>query len=162
MALSKELQKALNDQYNFELESAYIYLGMAGDCTGKDYAGAAHFLQEQAKEEVEHAMKFYEFITDMDGAVALQGMAEPKNEYGSLLEVMETALAHEKKVTSNIYAIAQIATKEESYDTLQFLNWFFEEQREEENTFKPLVARLKGIQDLPAEIHRLDAELGRR
>lgn len=159
---SKKLLKMLNTQYNFELESAYVYLAMAADCTNKGLNGTAHWMKKQATEELEHAMKFYEFIADMDGDISQLAIPAPKNSYASLLEVMEVALAHEKKVTAGIYAIAKLASEEGSFDTLEFLNWFFAEQREEENTLKPFVERLKVIEGNKVEVFRFDAELGRR
>ena len=159
---SKKLLEMLNDQYNFELESAYVYLAMAADSTNKGLDGTAHWMQLQAQEEIEHAMKFYEFIADMDGDVSQKAIPEPKNEYDSLLEIMETALAHEKIVSAYIYELANRDLEEGCFDTLEFLNWFFMEQREEENTLKPYVQRLKAIGDNMIEVFRFDAELGQR
>ena len=75
---SEKLLNALNDQFNFELLSGYYYMGMAAYCSAENMNGFAHFLIEQAKEEYEHAMKFYDFINDMDGRVRAQAMEEPK------------------------------------------------------------------------------------
>ena len=159
---SEKLLGALNDQFNFELLSGYYYLAMAAYCSSENWNGMAHFLEEQAKEEYEHAMKFYSFINDMDGRVLAQAMEEPKNDYNSLLEVFEAALHHEQLVTSKIYNLLDIAKEEKCYATDSFLQWFVEEQLEEENSMKDIIFALEGIDEKFQGLYLLDKELGRR
>ena len=159
---TEKLMKALNDQFNFELESGYYYMAMAAYCSAENMNGMAHFLHEQAKEEYEHAMKFYTFINDMDGRVMNKAISEPKNEYSSFLEVFETGLSHEKLVTSKINDIMKMAQEENDYPTIQFLQWFIEEQLEEENTMKDIVFKLENIKDNYQGLYLLDRELGQR
>lgn len=159
---SEKLLNALNDQYNFELLSGYYYMGMAAYCSDKNMNGFAHFMIEQAKEEYQHSMKFYDFIYDMDGRVMTQAMPQPKNEYASFLEVFEDALSHEKLVTTEINKLLDMATEEKCYATIQFLQWFVEEQREEENTMKDIIFKLEGIKDDFQGLYLLDKELGER
>lgn len=159
---SEKLLKALNDQFNFEIASGYYYMGMAAYCSDKNFNGFAHFFIEQAKEEYSHAMKFYDFIYDMDGRVMTQAIEEPKNEYSSFLEVFEEALAHEKLVTSKINNLLEMAEEEKSYPTIQFLQWFVEEQLEEENSMKDVIFKLEGIKDNFHGLYLLDKELGAR
>lgn len=159
---SEKLLKGLNDQFNFELLSGYYYMGMAAYCSDENMNGFAHFLVEQAKEEYEHAMKFYAFIYDMDGRVITQAMEQPKNDYSSFLEVFEEALAHEKLVTSKINDLLEMAMEEKSYPTIQFLQWFVEEQLEEENSMKDIIFKLEKIKDSSHGLFMLDRELGSR
>ncbi len=159
---TEKLLKGLNDQFNFELLSGYYYMGMAAYCSDEGMNGFAHFLIEQAKEEYEHAMKFYGFIYDMDSRVMTQAMDEPKNEYASFLEVFEEALAHEKLVTERINNLLEMAIEEKSYPTVQFLQWFVEEQLEEENSMKDIIFKLEKMQDKPQGLFMLDKELGSR
>ena len=159
---SEKLLKELNNQFNFELLSGYYYMGMAGYCSDEDMNGFAHFLIEQAKEEYEHAMKFYDFIYDMDGRIMAQAMEEPKNEYDSFLEVFEAALSHEELVTSKINKLMDLAIEEKSYATMQFLQWFIEEQVEEENSMKDIIVKLERLQDKAHGLYMLDKELGSR
>ena len=159
---SEKLLKALNDQFNFEIASGYYYMGMAAYCSDKNFNGFAHFFIEQAKEEYSHAMKFYDFIYDMDGRVMTQAIEEPKNEYSSFLEVFEEALAHEKLVTSKINNLLEMAEEEKSYPTIQFLQWFVEEQLEEENSMKDVIFKLEGIKDNFHVLYLLDKDLGAR
>lgn len=159
---SEKLLKALNDQYNLEILSGYYYMGMAAYCSDENMDGFAHFMIEQAKEEYFHSMKFYDFIYDMDGRVMTQAMPEPKNEFASFLEVFQAALDHEKVVTSEINKLLDLAIEEKSHATVQFLQWFVEEQREEENTMKDVIFKLEGIKDNFQGQYLLDKELGSR
>ncbi|MFA5575858.1 MAG: ferritin [Tissierellaceae bacterium] len=159
---TEKLLNALNDQFNFELSSGYVYMAMAAYCSDENMNGFAHFFIEQAKEEYEHAMKFYDFINDMDGRVRAQAIEEPKNDYDSFLEAFETALNHEKLVTSKINKLLEMAMEEKSYPTIQFLQWFIEEQLEEENSMKDIIFKLEGIKDNFHGLYQLDKELGQR
>ncbi len=159
---SEKLIKELNNQFNFELLSGYYYMGMAAYCSDQNMNGFAHFLIEQAKEEYEHAMKFYDFIYDMDGRVTTQAIPEPKNDFDSFVEVFETALGHEKEVTARINNLLDIAMAEKSYPTVQFLQWFVEEQIEEENTMKDIIFKLGKMENHPQGLFMLDSQLGLR
>ena len=159
---SENLLKELNNQFNFELLSGYYYMGMAAYCSDENMNGFAHFLIEQAKEECENAMKFYDFIYDMDGRVRAQAMEEPKNDYNSFLEVFEEALGHEKLVTSKINNLLELAMEEKSYPTIQFLQWFIEEQVEEENSMKDIIFKLEKMKGNSHGLFMLDKELGSR
>lgn len=159
---SEKLMKELNDQFNFELLSGYYYMAMAAYCSDENMNGFAHFFVEQAKEEYSHAMKFYEFIYDMDGRVMTQAMSQPKNEFNSFLEVFEDALKHEKEVTSRINNLLELAMEEKSYPTVQFLQWFVEEQLEEENSMKDIIFKLEKVGDHPQGMFMLDHQLGSR
>ena len=162
MRVSEKLIKALNDQYNFELQSGYEYLGMVHDFKDKDWEGFAHFMDLQSKEEYEHAEKFQKFIESIDGRVELYELTKPRNEYSSVKEVFETALGHEKLVTSKIEALYEMALEEKSYVVVEFLNWFLKEQVEEEDTMRSICSQLDKMGDSYATLHLYDIELGRR
>ncbi len=159
---SEKLIKALNDQFNFELLSGYHYMGMAAYCSAENMNGFAHFFIEQAKEEYEHAMKFYNFIYDIDGRVVTQAMGEPKNDFNSFLEVFEAALGHEKAVTAKINDLMGLAVEEKAYPAVQFLQWFVEEQVEEETTMKDIIFKLEKMENHPHALFMLDSQLGAR
>ena len=137
-------------------------MAMASYCDSEDMDGFSHFLHEQSKEEYEHAMKFYDFINDIDGKVTMQAMTEPKNHYNSFLEVFEEALAHEELVTSKINNLLDLATEEKDYPTLQFLQWFIEEQVEEEASMKDIISKLKRIDGKWSALYQLDKALAKR
>ena len=162
MKVSDNVVKALIDQYNFEIESGYVYLAMVHDLTEKNWAGFAHFMDLQAKEEYEHAERFQKFIEKIDGRVELKAIPEPKKEYKSVLEIFKTALEHEKEVTSRIEKIYELALKEKNYVVTDFLKWFLSEQVEEEDTVGKIVTRLERINGNWGGIYILDSQLARR
>lgn len=159
---SEKMLNALNDQFNFELLSGYYYMAMASYCESEEMEGMSHFLHEQAKEEYEHAMKFYEFINDIDGRVKMQAMTEPKNDYSSFLEVFQEALSHEELVTSKINNLLDMAIEEKDYPTMQFLQWFIEEQVEEEASMKAIITKLERIKGNFQGLYQLDKQLAGR
>ncbi len=159
---SEKLLNALNDQFNLELSSGYVYMAMAGYCSDQSMDGMAHFFIQQAHEEYEHAMKFYEFLYDIDSRVNFQAIPEPKNDYASYLEVFQTALAHEELVTSKIHNLLDMAMAEKSYPTMQFLQWFVEEQVEEETTMRDIIVILERVKDSYQGLYALDRELVKR
>jgi len=157
--ISERLFNELNKQMNFEFYSAHIYLAMAAYCAAEDFDGFANFFKVQAEEEKFHAMKFYNYINEMNGRITLEGMTEPQNDYESLLDVFQVAYKHEKIVTSKIYNLTDIATEEREHATISLLKWFIDEQVEEEATFNGLIKRLGRINDDPTSIYMLDNEL---
>lgn len=159
---SEKLLKELNDQFNFELESAYVYMAMAAYCSGEDYDGFAHFFILQAQEEYQHAMRFYDFIYDMDGRAIMKEIPAPDKDYDSVLDAFKKALAHEELVTSKINKIMDLAIEENDYATINFLQWFIEEQVEEENSMKKIISDLERIDGNFQGMYILDKELGQR
>ena len=160
--LSEKLEKSLNDQITFEFYSSYTYLAMAAYCEASDLSGFANFFRVQAKEELDHAMKLYDYVFQKGGRVILGEIEEPKKEYESMVDVFETGLAHERIVTSKIYAITDIATEEREHATMSFLKWFIDEQVEEENNFNSLLKKVKRCEGNSAALYMLDDELATR
>lgn len=97
--LSKSLENAINDQVTFEFYSSYTYLAMAAYCESVDLSGFANFFRVQAKEEIDHAMKFYDYVFQKGGTIVLGEIDKPKDTYKDVVEVFETGLAHEELVT---------------------------------------------------------------
>ena len=162
MKISKNVVDALVEQYNFEIESGYIYLAMVHDLKDKAWDGFAHFMDKQAHEEYEHATKFKHFIEEIGARVELKAIPEPKKEYKSVLEIFEEAYAHEQEVTKRIEHIYELALKEKNYVVVEFLNWFLEEQVEEEDNMRNIVEVLENIKDGYTGLYLYDKELGRR
>src|SRR5919202_4220379 len=152
----------MNDQIGNELFSAYQYLSMAAYCESENLPGFAQWMRAQSQEETEHAMKFYNFILDRNGRVALRGIEEPVVEFGSPLEVFERALEHEKKVTAMINGLYALALRENDYASQTFLQWFVTEQVEEEKNAGDVVETLRMIGDGSEALFLLDRELGQR
>ena len=160
--LSEKLEKSLNDQITFEFYSSYTYLAMAAFCEASDLSGFANFFRVQAKEELDHAMKFYDYVFQKGGRVILGEIEEPQKEYESMIDVFETGLEHERIVTSRIYDITDIATEEREHATISFLKWFIDEQVEEEDNFSSLLKKVKRCVNNPAALYMLDDELANR
>lgn len=160
--LSKEMQKALNDQMTFELYSAYVYLAMASYMHDENLEGMASWMEAQAQEEVGHAMKFYHYLIDRRSHAEFGALDKPKPSYSSPLEAFETAFKHEQEVTKRIHNIVKLAQKENDYPTESFLTWFVDEQVEEESTTDEVVQRLRQIGDFQPGLFFYDRELGQR
>lgn len=160
--LSKKLTDALNEQMNYEFYSAHVYLATAAYCSAKSLDGFANFFLVQAEEERYHAMKFYNFINDMGERASISAMDQPANTFTDMLDAFEHSLSHEKEVTGRIYHLADLAMDEREHATLTFLNWFIDEQVEEEASFDTLIQRLKRIQHDSHAFEMLDIELSKR
>ena len=163
--LKQETNEALNDQLQLEFASAYLYLGMAAHFAEASLRGFAHWMRLQYEEEEQHALKFFDYITQRGGRVALQSIEAPSvsgPEYGSPLEVFERALAHERHVTERIHALYARAQEARDYPTLTFLQWFVTEQVEEESTVQEIVDRLRLAGGNSTALLFLDRELASR
>lgn len=157
-----KLYEKLNEQFNFELESGYLYLSMAAYCEEKGLDGFAHFMDQQAKEEYGHARKLYHFLFEMDKKPEYKEIPKPEAEFGTFTELFKAALEHEKLVTKKIKDIYKDAIEEGDLDVQQFLDWFVAEQREEEDTFRGIVERLERINESWNGLYIYDRELGQR
>jgi ferritin len=135
---------------------------MAAYCASEDFDGFSNFFKVQAEEEKFHAMKFYNYVNEMNERVVLEGMADPQNNFKSLLDAFEVSLEQEKLVTSKIYNLTDIATEEREHATISLLKWFIDEQVEEESLFTGIIKKLKRIKDDPASLYILDTELAAR
>ncbi len=160
--LSEKLEKSLNDQITFEFYSSYTYLAMSAFCESSDLSGFANFFRVQAKEELDHAMKLYDYVFQKGGKVVLGEIEQPKKEYDSMVDLFETGLSHERIVTNRIYDITDIATEEREHATISFLKWFIDEQVEEENNFNSLLKKVKRCENNSAALYMLDDELANR
>jgi ferritin len=160
--LGKAVEDAMNEQIKNEVFSAYQYLSMAAFCEAENLPGFAHWMRAQAREETEHAMKFYDFILDRNGRVVLQGIDGPLVEFGSPLEVFEKALEHERRVTAMINDLYGLAARENDYASQTFLQWFVTEQVEEEKNAGDVVETLRMVGDKSEALFLLDRELGQR
>lgn len=160
--IPKAMQDAMNEQIKNELYSAYLYLSMAAHFESKTLNGFANWLRIQAKEELGHAMKFFDFILERGGTVSLKAIDQPPSSWNSNLEAFEQVLAHEQKVTKNINDLYELALKEKDYPSQVMLQWFIEEQVEEEKNATEIIEKLKLIEAHGTAVLMLDHELGKR
>jgi ferritin len=162
MEISKELQEAINDQITFELYSGYIYLSMAAYFESINLNGMAHWMKIQASEEYEHAMRFWEHVSDRAGRVILKAIDGPAMEWDSPLAAWENAYEHEKIVTERIFKIGKLAEKLGDKSAIPLLNWFYEEQVEEEEQTQKVADLLRMIGDNQGALFMLDGRLASR
>jgi ferritin len=162
MKLSNKLEKALNDQINLEYVSAFAYLGMAAYFDHTAFTGFGKWMQLQSDEELGHARRFFKYVADRGGKVALEAIPQPKCNYKSPLEAFQASLGHEQKVSAAICAIFELATAEKDYATLSFLKWFLDEQVEEEKTVTEIIAKLELVGDSHSGLYQIDQQAGRR
>lgn len=160
--LNETLLNALNNQVNFEFYSSYTYLAMAGYCESIDLPGFANFFRVQAKEELDHAMKFYDYVYQKNGSIELEMIEKPQITYDGLIDVFQKGYDHEQLVTKKIYELADIAYEVREHATISLLKWFIDEQVEEENSFNALLKKVKRAEGNPAAIYLLDDELANR
>lgn len=160
--LNEKMQEALNEQINAELYSAYLYLSMAAYFESINLSGFATWMRVQTQEELTHTMKIYDFINERGGRVMLKPIAEPPAEWDSPLAVFEAAYKHEQKVTGLINNLVNLAIEEKDHASNNFLQWFVDEQVEEEASADEVVQKLKMVDKAPDGKFMLDRELGQR
>lgn len=160
--ISKKMEASLNRQINAELYSAYLYLSMNSYFNSVNLQGFANWMRIQALEEMTHADKFYKYVSDRGGRVVLDAIEKPPAGWNSPLAVFEQVYKHEQKVTSLIHALVDLAIKEKDHATNTMLQWFVNEQVEEESNADTLVQQLRLIGDNGYGILMLDRELARR
>jgi ferritin len=160
--IGKKLEEAINKQINAEFYSAFLYLSMAADFESKNFTGFAQWLSVQAKEEQAHAMKFYKHLVERGGKVRLSAIAAPKTDWTKPLEAFTEAYEHEKKVTAMIYSLVELAEAEKDYAARSMIQWFVDEQVEEEANSSRIMEQLKLIGDSTNGIFMLDHRLGKR
>lgn len=160
--LNAKMETALNEQINAELYSAYIYLSMSAYFLSIDLKGFANWMNSQAQEEVAHTMKIYNFILDRGGKVKLSAIDGPQTEWESALAVFEAAYKHEQHVTGLIHDLVSLAIEEKDYPTKNLMDWFVDEQVEEEASASEIVEQLKLISGEGHGLLMLDREMAQR
>ena len=160
--LTEKMQTALNAQLNAELYSSYLYLSMNAYFKSVNLDGFANWMHYQAQEELEHSMKFYDFIIQRGGNVQLQQIEAPPTEWSSPLAVFEATLKHEQKVTGLINDLVDVAHEERDHATNIFLQWFVSEQVEEEENVGGVLEQLKLMGDAQGGLFMIDRELAKR
>jgi len=157
-----KVHDALNDQIKNEFYAAYLYLAMVAYFDEKHLDGFAHWMRMQNAEEIAHAMKLFDHLTDIGGRVVLQAIEQPPSDFKSPLHVMQLSLAHEQHVTQKIHELYALAVEEKDYATQVLLQWFVTEQVEEEKSVGDIVGRLQLVGDSPEALLLIDQELASR
>ncbi|WP_251230636.1 ferritin [Adlercreutzia aquisgranensis] len=156
--MDQRVYELLNDQINKELYSSYLYLSFADYYEQKGLKGFANWYNIQAKEELDHALIFRNYLHENSCDVKLLAIDQPNKEFTDFVQPLEAALEHEKYVTSLIHAIYAAAFEAHDYRTMNFLSWFIEEQQEEEDNAETMVTRMKLFGDDAKALYDLDQE----
>lgn len=160
--ISKKLEKAINEQINHELFSEYLYISMQAWFAGENLNGMAAWMQAQSSEERYHAMKFFQYLLDRGGKVELLALDKPPVDFKNPLNAFKEAYKHEQFITDKINKLMDLACKENDHASKSFLQWYVDEQVEEEATAEGIVRQLEMISDNSAGIFMMNAELGKR
>lgn len=160
--LSRNLYNAMNAQVNAELWSAYLYLAMSLDAESKGYKGIANWFYVQFQEEQAHARIFMNYLNSRDEKVELLPIAEVPVSWDSVLDMFRQTLEHERKVTSLINNLAAIAAEDRDYASTSRINWFIDEQVEEEESARDMIAAVEAVEDNKYGMYMLDKELAAR
>lgn len=160
--ISNKIYDLMLEQINAELFSSYLYLSMSAFFEEKNLRGLAKWMKVQSDEEREHAMKFYDYLVTVGKKVILKSITAPRSDWSSIMEVWQDTLVHEKKITDMINKIMYQAVEEKDFASINFLNWFINEQVEEVTTVEEIIAKFEMIGDSKQGLYLLDKELGSR
>ena len=160
--LKQVVQDKINEQINNEFYSSYSYLAMSAYCEHKQFTGCAQWLRIQSQEENTHAMRLYDFLIARGGRVTLSKIQEPKSDYESIAEVFQNVLHQEQEVTDQIDSLYELAMQEKSFAALVELEWFIQEQVEEEKQAREILHKFRLVENDPASLLDLDRELSER
>ena len=160
--MNETISALLNDQINKELYSAYLYLDMANYYDELDLDGYANYYTIQAQEERDHALLFMKYMQNNGLKVTLEAIAKPDKEFHSLLDPLVIAAEHERYVTALINNIYHEAHQAKDYRTMKFLDWFVDEQMEEEENADKMISRYRLFGQDPKGLYLLDQEYAAR
>lgn len=160
--IKKEVLNALNEQINAESYSAYMYLSMAAYFEEMGLSGFANWMKVQYQEESAHALKFFNYLIERNGRVALKAIEQVPVEFNGIVEVFEKTLQHEMHVTELINNLMNVAVAANDHATQSFLKWFVDEQVEEEANVEKILATLKLINGQGNGIFMMDREMSQR
>ena len=160
--ISKTVEAAINEQMRHEFYSAHLYLSMSAWAEANNLGGAAHWLRAQFGEEQGHAMKFYKYIVEQGGRVTVGALAQPPAEWTSLIDLFQQVLEHEKKVTALLVKLYETTVTEKDYASQFLLQWFINEQVEEESNATKIIDAIKMVGNSGTSLYMVDRQLAAR
>ena len=158
--ISNTVNEILNEQINKEFHSGYLYLSMSARMKELGLNGISAWLKNHAKEEVEHGLKIFDYLIDCNSFVTLKQIKMPEFEFNGIISIFQNIYEHEQCITHAIMNVAKIAEKEGDRTTLNFIDWFIEEQIEEEEIVKNIIKRLEIFGEDKVALFLMDRELG--
>lgn len=160
--LNAKMEKALNEQINKEIFSSYLYLSLSAYYETLNLSGFAAYYKVQANEEYAHAMKIYDHVHTRGGKVELEAIAKPQVEWAGALDGLKAAFEHEQFISKSIFSLVDLANELKDHSTNTFLNWFVEEQIEEEESALAVVTKLEMIGESKNSLYLFDRDMGKR
>ena len=157
--MTQTMTDTFNEQINRELYSAYLYTSMEHWLMKKGLKGFANWFKVQAGEELNHARKIMDYINERGGRIRLKAVSMPDSDWQNILSVFENSLSHEEYVTSEINRISELAEEEKDKASEIFLQWFIQEQIEEESSINSIIDALRMIGNSVVATFDLDREL---
>lgn len=156
------MNNIINEQINKEFYSGYLYLSMSANLKELGLFGFTSWMKLQAKEEVEHGLKLFDYLISRNSFVTLKQIRTPEFEFNGILSIFNHIYEHEQCITSSVMKIAKTAEEECDRTTLAFIDWFINEQVEEEQVIKDIIKRLKLFGDDKTSLFLMDKELSER
>ena len=160
--ISKTMQDAINAQINKEMFSSYLYLSMAAYFENTGLSGAAKWMYVQSGEETEHAMKFFAHLIDRGGKVELAAIAAPETAWAGPMAAFKAVSEHEQMITKSIYDLYEVALAVKDYPAQVLLQWYINEQVEEEKNATQVIESMSRIEAHETAILQLDHQLAKR
>ena len=160
--ISEKINEIINEQINKEFHSGYLYLSMSAYLREIGLFGFANWVKTQAKEEVEHGLKLFDYLIERNSFITLKQIKTPEFEFNGILPIFKKIYEHEQCITNAVMNIAKLAEDECDRTTLSFIDWFINEQIEEERTVQDIIKRLEIVGDDKTSLYLLDKELGER
>jgi ferritin len=157
--ISEKMEKALNEQIGLEGYASQLYLSMAAWCDVQGLEGCTQFFHRQSEEERMHMLKIYYYLSEVDAKALTPALQQPPHEFESVRSLFEQVYKHEQKVTNSIHALMKVGYDENDHTTLNFLQWYVEEQREEEALMRTILDRIKLIGEGPMSLYYIDKEV---
>lgn len=141
--ITKNVEKAINEQIKREEHSSRIYLAMASWAERNGFPGAADWLYAQTEEERIHMLKLVHYLNDRGGTAVIPALEAPESKFKTLVDLFQQVLKHEEYISSSINELYAICVKEKDYTTANYLQWYINEQIEEESTVRSILDQIK-------------------
>lgn len=159
--ISDAMAAALNQQISLEGYASFFYLSMASWCDREGMDGCAQFMHRQSAEEREHMLKIFDYLSEVDGHALTPAIEQPPLEFASVQQMFQKVYEHEQKVTHSINELLALANDENDHSTGVFLQWYVNEQREEEALMRTILDKIKLIGDGPQSLYFIDLEIAK-
>lgn len=157
--ITANMEKSLNHQIELEGYASFLYLSMASWCEKEGLEGCASFMHRQSSEERDHMMRIFHYINEVGEQALTPGIKQPPHHWKSVQQLLKEVYEHEQKVTASINQLVAQCYEEKDHTTLNFLQWYVEEQREEEALMRTIMDRVNIIGDGPQSLYFIDKEL---